>query len=47
MPALILCLICLKAILPQKADFAPVHDGFVEGLARAVKLSLEKVLQKP
>ena len=29
------------------AEFAPVHDGFVEGLASAVKISLERVLKDP
>ena len=37
----------LESYFTSTADFAPVHDGFNEGLIRAVKLSLERVLIDP
>ncbi len=37
----------LEGYFTTTADFAPVHDGFVEGLAGAVKVSLERVLKDP
>jgi alcohol dehydrogenase YqhD (iron-dependent ADH family) len=37
----------LEGYFTSTADFAPVHDGFVEGLAGAVKQSLERVLKNP
>ncbi|MDC7228301.1 MAG: iron-containing alcohol dehydrogenase [Spirochaetales bacterium] len=37
----------LEGYFTSTADFAPVHDGFAEGLVKAVKLSLERVLQNP
>lgn len=37
----------LEGYFTSTADFAPVHDGFAEGLVKAVKLSLERVLKNP
>ena len=37
----------LEGYFTSTADFAPVHFGFVEGLAGAVKSSLERVLKNP
>ena len=37
----------LEGYFTTTAEFSPVHDGFVEGLARAVKISLERVLKNP
>ena len=37
----------LEGYFTMTADFAPVHEGFVEGLAAAVKASLERILKDP
>ncbi|HAK45275.1 MAG TPA: NADH-dependent alcohol dehydrogenase [Spirochaeta sp.] len=37
----------LEGYFTSTADFAPVHAGFTEGLAKAVKESLERVLENP
>ena len=37
----------LEGYFTTTSEFAPVHDGFVEGLAKAVKMSLERVLENP
>ncbi|MDC7225137.1 MAG: iron-containing alcohol dehydrogenase [Spirochaetales bacterium] len=37
----------IEGYFTTTAEFAPVHDGFVEGLAKAVKKSLARILKNP
>lgn len=37
----------LEGYFTMTADFAPAHEGFVEGLSGAVKISLDRILKDP
>ncbi|MDY7027559.1 MAG: iron-containing alcohol dehydrogenase, partial [Spirochaetota bacterium] len=37
----------LEGYFTTTADFAPAHEGFVEGLSGAVKISLDRILKDP